>query len=71
MFHYNALLRFAPCSGGSYPTSWWFWLEVTAGLVGTVGLLVFLVDLRYAPEGYEDEDGFHVTTSPSPVDPTK
>jgi hypothetical protein len=35
---------------------------ILEGIIGAyaAGILVMLVGLRYAPEGYEDPEGFHI-----------
>jgi len=35
---------------------------ILEGIIGAyvLGISAFLVGMRYAPEGYEDEEGFHI-----------
>lgn len=37
---------------------------LSVAVLGLVGLLITLVAIRLAPEGYENETGFHYTQSP-------
>lgn len=63
------MLPLVPYSSGVQgPASTVFWAQFTAGLVATVGTVVFLVDLYGAPVGYEDDEGFHFGATPESLD---
>ena len=46
-------------------------IATTLLLLSGVGLALVLRELRKAPEGYEDENGFHITSEPALDRPRK
>ena len=44
--------------------NFWTLLLVGAGAIQAIGLFAFLFGLFRAPEGFQDEAGFHLVTEP-------
>jgi hypothetical protein len=44
----------------------WILMTLTAGAIHLTGLLMLVHCARWAPEGYEDADGFHFGPLPVP-----